>query len=227
MSKRDYPFSDTLLLEWGDTVSEHLKEDIVAFSSFDKKLNQDFLENVQKKVDEAFLEGGDTLNRAQLRKKTEAVEKAMQACYGYHRRLKYWVLDAFPDKIAIQKQFGIGRFSKMRDNQVKMIQYMEGLKDTISQYQTELETAGASKDLLTQVEVLSELLRTANKEQEQKKGTRTVDTAGRVERLNGLYTLLRKISAAADIVFEDQPTRRDLYRVPYKSVAHVDTDQDK
>ncbi len=227
MSKRDYPFGDTVLLEWGDTVAEHLKQDIAVFSSFDKKLNQDFLENVQKQVDEAFLEGGDTLNRTQLRKKTEAVEKAMQACYGYHRRLKYWVLDAFPDKKAIQKQFGIGRFSKIRDNQVKMIQHMEGLKDTIGQYQAELETAGASKDLLQQVEVLSELLRTANKEQEQKKGTRAVDTAGRVERLNDLYALLRKISAAADIVFEDQPAKRDLYSTPYKTVARIDTDQDK
>lgn len=227
MSKRDYPFGDTVLLEWGDTVAEYLKQDIAVFSSFDKKLNQDFLENVQKQVDEAFLEGGDTLNRTQLRKKTEAVEKAMQACYGYHRRLKYWVLDAFPDKKAIQKQFGIGQFSKIRDNQVKMIQYMEGLKDTIGQYQAELETAGASKDLLQQIEVLSELLRTANKEQEQKKGTRAVDTAGRVERLNDLYALLRKISAAADIVFEDQPAKRDLYSTPYKTVARIDTDQDK
>lgn len=227
MSKRNYPFSDSSLLEWGDTVTEHLKRDIDEFSTFDKKLNQDFLVTIQKQVDEALVEGGDGINLAQLRAKTEVVEKAMQDCRKYFKRLKYWVLDAFPDKKAIQKQFGIGKFGKIKESQPKMILYMEGLKDTIEQYRNVLEEAGASGDFLNQVSVLAEQLRKANKEQEQKKGTRTVDTADRVERLNGLYTILQKINAAADNVFEEEEVKRELYRPPSRSVSNGDTDEEE
>ncbi|WP_271782466.1 hypothetical protein [Aquimarina algiphila] len=223
MSRRNYPYSDSSLLEWGDTTTEHLKTDIKSFSAFDKKLNQDFLTNLEKQVTDGFAEGGDNINLAQLRQKTEVVEEAMQTCQKYFKRLKYWVLDAFPGKKAIQKQFGISGFTKIKDNQTKMIQYMEGLKDTIKRYRIELEKAGASSGFLDQSQELAETLRGANKEQEQKKGTRTVDTADRVERLNDLYAILRKINAAADNVFEDQAAKRELYRPPSRNTSGNDT----
>ncbi|MBQ0741636.1 hypothetical protein J9332_45915, partial [Aquimarina celericrescens] len=68
-----------------------------------------------------------------------------------------------------------------------MISYLEGLTETIQQHYTALETAEVPAELLKQPSVLAETLRNANIEQEQKKGTRTIDTEKRVDQLNALY----------------------------------------
>ncbi len=214
MSERNFSFKDTVLLEWGDTIIDRLKIDLEEFASFDSKLNAAFITDFEQKISLAYKEGGDNINLAQLQQKTEIVDIAMQDCRTYFKRLKYWVLDAFPDKKAIQKQFGIGKFRNISGNQAKMIQYMEGITDTINEHRTTLETVGAPADLLNQSSALSLALRTANKEQEQKKGTRTVDTEERIDQLNELYAILQKINAAADNIFEDLPAKRNLYRKP-------------
>ncbi len=217
MAERNYNFKDTVLLEWGDTIVEHLKLDIEQFTTFDPKLNPGFVTELEQKVARGYKEGGDELNVAKLQEKTEAVEKAMQECRTYFKKLKYWVLDAFPGKKAIQKQFGIGRFRNITGNQTKMIQFMEGLSDTIIQHQAALEATGIPKDIIKQPAILAQTLREANKIQELKKGTRTVDTAERVEQLNELYAIFQKVNAAADSVFDELPAKRDLYRAPSRT----------
>ncbi|WP_271765469.1 hypothetical protein [Aquimarina algiphila] len=227
MAERNFNFKDTLLLEWGDTILDRLKTDLEEFVSFDSKLNAAFITDLEQKISLAYKEGGDDVNVAQLQQKTEAVDIAMQDCRTYFKRLKYWVLDAFPGKKAIQKQFGIGKFRNISGSQTKMIQYMEGITDTINEHRATLEAVGTPVDLLNQSTALSRALRTANKEQEQKKGTRTVDTAARVEQLNELYAILQKVNAAADNVFEEQPTKRELYRSPGRNGTPVIIDEEE
>ncbi len=227
MAERNFRLKDSELLEFGDTTVAHLKQDINQFTTFDAKLNNTFIAQLEQKVVLGYKEGGDELNVAQLQEKTEAVDIAMQDCRAYFKRLKYWVLDAFPSQKAIQKQFGVGRYRNITGNQTKMIQFMEGLTDTIAQHCTTLEAVGTPKEILNQPVTLANALREANKIQELKKGTRTVDTEGRVELLNDLYAILRKINAAADIVFEDEPSKRELYRIPNKNGSVVVEEQEE
>ncbi len=227
MAERNFRLKDSKLLEWGDTTVEHLKLDIDQFTAFDPKLNKEFITALELKVAQGYKEGGDDLNVAQLQEKTEVVEKAMQDCRTYFKKLRYWVLDAFPDKKAIQKQFGIGRFRTVTNNQTKMIQFMEGLSDTIAQHRTALEATSVPVEILKQSAILAQALREANKEQEQKKGTRMVDTAERIEQLNELYTILQKINAAADNVFDESPAKRDLYRTPTRSGSLLSVEEEE
>ncbi len=217
--ERVFKLKDAVLLEWGNTTAAHMKEDIDKFTEFDAKLTIDVVDDLEQKVAQGYKEGGDEVNVAQLQQKTEAVEQAMQDCRDYYKKLKYWVLDAFPDRKAIQRQFGVGRFRSITGNQARMILYMEGLADTIKQHRTTLENVKAPGDLLDRSLVLTEALRLANKEQEQKKGTRTVDTEERIAHLNTLYVILQKITAAANNVFEDQPAKRRLYRQPITKIG--------
>ncbi|GGX33754.1 hypothetical protein [Aquimarina muelleri] len=227
MAERDYNFKDVVLMEWGDITLKHLKTDIEHFTVFDKKLNPDFVTDLEKQVTQAYKDGGDILNITQLQEKTELVKKTMQECRTYFKHLKYWVLDVFPSQNAIQRQFGIGRFKDVTKNQLKMISYLEGLTETIQQHYTALETAEVPAELLKQPSVLAETLRNANIEQEQKKGTRTIDTEKRVDQLNALYHVLQKINAAADTVFEEVPAKRNLYRPPYKNKKKVVNEEEE
>ncbi|WP_062056070.1 hypothetical protein [Aquimarina longa] len=214
MAERSYKIKDGIVLEWADTVISYLKEDIQLFTDFDAKLDQRFITLLESKVTQAYKEGGDQLNIAQLQEKTESVDRAMNDCHAYFKKLRYWVLDAFPDQKAIQKQFGVGRYAIIRRSQIKMIQYTEGLTTTINQHRDALIATGIPAQLLEQPAALSEALRSANNEQEQKKGTRTVDTDQRKELFNELYRILQKINAAADNVFDQHPAKRKLYRTP-------------
>lgn len=227
MAERNYRFKDTILLEWGDTIITYLKEDIEQFRSFDAKLNATFLSELEDKINKGYKEGGDVVNMTQLQHKTELVEKAMGACRAHFKKLKYWVLDAFPDKKAIQKQFGVGRYRDIRNSQTRMIHYMEGLIDTINQHREALVAAGAPEQLLDEPVQLALDLRNANKDQEQKKGTRTVDTEQRIDMLNEIYAILQKINTAADNVFDNSNARRELYRAPKITVADAAVDEEK
>ncbi len=222
--ERIYKMPNAVLLEWGDTIAVHMKEDIDKFTQFDAKLTIDVVNDLEQKVAKGYKEGGDEVNLAKLREKTEAVEQAMQDCRNYFKKLKYWVLDAFPGQKAIQRQFGIGRFRNITGNQARMILYMEGLEDTIKQHRVGLEAVQAPADLLDQSSILAKVLRLANKKQEQKKGTRTVDTEERIVHLNVLFTILQKINAAADNVFEDEPAKRRLYQQPSRKIGKDVTD---
>lgn len=80
MLRRIYNFKDTLLLEWGDIIIEHLKTDIEQFADFDTKFNANFIVYLQQLVDKAYKEGGDFFNIVELKQKTISVENAMEAC---------------------------------------------------------------------------------------------------------------------------------------------------
>jgi hypothetical protein len=227
MAERNYKFKDSVLLEWGDTIVSYLKKDIQQFTDFDPKLNAVFLADLDNKVTQAYKEGGDQANIAQLQQKTVAVENAMAACHAHFKKLKYWVLDAFPGKKAVQKQFGIGRYKEIRNSQTRMIQYMEGLTNTINQHRETLTAAGAPAQLLDAPSLLALNLRNANTEQEQKKGARTVDTEKRIAIFNELYAILQKINAAADNVFDSQPAKRELYRTPKNTASTTGAEEEE
>ncbi|WP_062055565.1 hypothetical protein [Aquimarina longa] len=214
MAERNYNLKDSVLLEWGDVIIAHLTDDIKHFSNFDPKLDITFLEDLEQKVTQGYKESGDQLNILQLQQKTESLKNEMIACRNYFKKLRYWVLEAFEKEKVIQKQFGIGRFKNIRNNQSKMMQYMEGLTDTINQHRDALVATGIPIPLLEQPPILSKNLRTINKEQEHKKRTRTVDTAKRIKQLNELYALLQKVNTIADTIFDKQSAKRQLYRTP-------------
>ncbi len=139
----------------------------------------------------------------------------MEDCKEYHRKISYWVIKAFPENIAIQQQFGIGRVSKVSKSQPKMILFMENLAETIKEYRTELEAASTPAELLDQATSHAQGLRTANIDQEQEKGNRTVTTVERITALNDIYAQLQRISKVAGLIFTDQPEKNKLYQIPY------------
>ncbi|GGX28144.1 hypothetical protein [Aquimarina muelleri] len=221
MLRRTYNFKDSILLEWGDVIISHLKLDIKQFADFDPKFDTQFITNLQQQIKQGYEEGGDLSNMMELKQDTKLVENAMKSCLTYYKRLKYWVVETFPEEDAIQKHFGVGMLKNIRNSQPKMMQYIEGLEETIEEYRSEMIAAGTPIELLNQSSILSNTLRIANKNQEQKKGKRAVATAKRIETLNELYKLLQKVNTVANYVFEEQPAKRKLYRTPTKNEKTV------
>ena len=214
MMQRKYGMSDAILLETADTIIGYLENDINQFTTFDPaEFPATFINTVKQKVTDAFVEGGDTIGKTQLKVQTDIVNKEMDNCKTYMEDLKYWVKKSFTNHPAIQQQFGVNRFREIFGSQPRLIQFMESLPHTIHTHRAELVATGTPATLLDQAESLSTALRDANTVQENLKGNRTITTESRIIHLNSLYDLLRKIEDAAAIIYRGEEVKRALYKI--------------
>ncbi len=215
MAERKFSMSVANLLEHADVISIHLAEDIKLFNAFDPMAFDTKLPSIiEQKATEAFIKGDDTINKVQLSTKTQELQSEIENCRAYLNDLEYWVKKGFIDNPAIQKQFGIGRITALFRRQAVLIQFMENLPETIKNHEDELKKVGTPKELLCKATTISKAIRQANKEQEQQKGNRTIDTEARVILLNDLYDVLKMVDDASVSVFKEQPVKRNLYKIP-------------
>lgn len=214
MISRNYNYSDETLIQYASDQLSYLQEDLSAFEAFDEDLGAAKRDAMQVLTDWALSEGGDEVNVSRLGGYTEKVQEEMENARKLYGQLRYWVAKAFPGRKAVQRQFGIGRFSKIADSQEALIRFMSGLAESVNDYRTQLEAAKAPVTLLDSVAGQASALRAANDAQEKKKGNRTVDTEDRIRKLNELHRHTRDYNAAAEHVFYDSAAKRDRYRTP-------------
>lgn len=219
---RNFSYSDEVLMEYGSTILGHLEDDLDAFTTFDPDLNQAKYDELDSLLETSLKEGGDELNVATLGDLTEKVLEEVKKSKLLFNQLRYWVIKAFSNRKAIQRQFGIGRFRKVSASQPRLVEFMFDLAESVEQHREALKAVGTSDELLDQVAVQAKALMVANRNQEKLKGSRTVDTEDRVKQLNELFDILRAFNNAAELVFHDQPARRELYRSPSSSQSVED-----
>lgn len=218
----DFKFSQDILIEYAGTIVGHLSNDLPDFSAFDPDLSQIKVDEMQAHIEWFLAEGGDESAVSTLADRTATMLAELQKCRRVYHQIRYWVMKSYPTQKAIQRKFGIGRFSKIVDNQSNMVLFMSALIQHIVDHRTTLEGSGAPAAILDEVATRANALRTANEAQEVMKGTRTVDTAERVSQLNELFQHTRDFNAAAEFVYFDDSAKRDLYRPP----SNTDTADD-
>ncbi len=219
---RKFRYSDEVLIEYASTVSGHLENDLEAFTAFDKDLNTAKHDQLKQLIATLQSEGGDTLKVMQQSDQTEKLLQEINASKMMFSQIRYWVLKAFPDRNAIQRMFGVGRFKVVSASQPRLVEFMFELAESVKTYEAELKAAGAPESLLNGVSAQAEALNKANQVQEQMKGTRTVTTESRIQQLNSLFDMLRAFNNAAEFVFFSEPAKRELYRPPSGSSSTED-----
>ena len=214
MPLRTFNYSDDVLAQHASNVLSFLQEDLPDFTTFDPDLDETKRDELSQLVTWALTEGGDDLNVAKLGDLTEALLTEMQNARRLYNQLRYWVIKAFPNRKAVQRQFGIGRFGKVSGSQEAMISFFTSLKESVEEYRAQLEAVNTPPALLDSMEAQAQALADAQQAQEKKKGNRTVDTEERINKLNELYAITQAYNTAAEFVFFDSPAMRDRYRPP-------------
>ena len=217
MMRRSFNYSDDVLIKYALDQLNFLEEDLTAFVELDADLGETKLADMQALADWALREGGDEQNVDQLGDLTGKVQEEMESCRLLFRQLRYWVIKAFPGRKAVQRQFGIGRFGRISDNQTTLLSFMISLVESVGDYRATLEATNAPASLLDGVEPQADALRDALKNQGKKRGSRPVDTEERIHQLNALHQHTRDYNAAAEHVFSDSPSKRERYRPPSHS----------
>ncbi len=217
MAKKSFNYSQETLLQYANDQLSFLEDDLDDFTAFDPDLGTTKRDAMAELIQWVLNEGGDNMNVSQLSDTTETVMNEMKNARVMYNQLRYWVVKAFPNRKAIQRQFGVGRFGKLADSQEAMVTFLSALAQTIQEFRADLEAAGAPAALLDSVAPQAQTLLQANNAQEKKKGSRTVDTEERVRRLNELHQHTKDYNNAAEFVFYDSPAMRDRYRPPSNS----------
>lgn len=211
---RQYTISDAVLLEHADTVKASISDDISNFTAFDSTIPAEYADQIGTAIDAVLAVKSDQVIIDEQVELTQNLNDAMGACTNAFRTIAFFVRKVFDGNTAIQNQFGFNDIHKVRNNQAKMILFMDSLVETAQKYQNDLVAAGCNEAVITSLAEKAAALRTANTEQEKFKKDRGLYTQERVEKLNELYKMLVPVSEIAQIIFADDPARLERYLLP-------------
>ncbi|MEP1097628.1 MAG: hypothetical protein ABJG78_21095 [Cyclobacteriaceae bacterium] len=224
---RKYNIPDGILLAHVGKVAETLPNDLSTFEAGFSMINQSFLDGLIADHENALEEGGDNVSKGQVGEKTQALVGEMEKSQKIIKQLRFWVNEAFGGNPAKRKAFNLTKFWKIAYSQSKLIQFMNSLQTIASENGQPLLDAGMNPQILTDLEDNAEALAEADAEQESSKGGRSSATQERIISLNLLFERSQKLDAIADILYEDNPAKRDFYSIPVISPKAEDLEDDE
>ncbi len=211
---RKSPLSDAVLHEHGSKVVVSLDEDIDDFTAFDSTIDRGFISTTQGALDEVRNVKKDEVMVDELSQHTNEVNRKMAACNKGYKTVAYFARYVFDGDAGIHKEFGLDDIKGARNNQPKMIFFMDSLAKTAAKYKDQLVEGGMNPDTIDALPKLAEELHEANQRQEQFKDERAELTQERIKRANILYDPLKRISDIAKIIYADDPAKLNKYLMP-------------
>lgn len=213
-NNRKFNIDDAKLFEHASTVVSFLSEDINDFAIFDSTFGQSTIDTLQLALTSAVATKPDSVIKSEQAELTDAVKEKMKACKGGYKTVAYFVRKVFKDNMAVEKEFGLGEYKKIRGNQGRMIMFIRSLADTARNYQAELITGGMSKNVVDSLPALHQELFDAKNSRDIFRKQRGKLTRERVKKLNLLYDKLLPISNAARIIYAQNPAQQNKYTLP-------------
>jgi hypothetical protein len=211
---RKSPLPDAVLYEHGSKVSVSLEDDLADFTAFDSTINRDFIHTLQGALDGVREVKKDEVMLDQQTQLTNEVYRKMAACNEGYKTVAYFVRHTFDGDEGIQNEFGLDDIKGARNNQPKMVFFMDTLAKTAVKYKDQLVKGGMNADTIDALPKLAEELHEANQKQEQFKDDRAELTQERIKRANALYDPLARISDIARIIYADDPAKLNKYLMP-------------
>ena len=211
---RKSPLPDAVLHEHGAKVSVSLVDDLADFTTFDSTIDRGFIQTLQGAVDDVREVKKDEVMVDELNQLTNEVNRKMAACNKGYKTVAYFVRHIFDGDAGIQYEFGLDDIKGARNNQPKMIFFMDTLAKTAAKYKDQLVKGGMNADTIDALPKLAEELHEANQKQEQFKDERAELTQERIKRANALYEPLARVSDIAKIIYADDPAKLNKYVMP-------------
>ena len=208
---RVYKLTDAEMLEAARVTHGYFMEDKADFLAFDPTLVDPFADNFLMSIDAIELFPSNDQLLDQQVQKTLTVEDAMKQGRNGYQTLKYFIERAFPQKIAIWNEFGYNDYERVRSTQPAFIQFLIQLHQTALKYKTELNSVGYDIGRIDSIAQWAKDLQQSNTTQEMFKGNRPVSTQKRVEQLNNVWEIIRRIRRVGKLVYMDNFARQQRY----------------
>lgn len=210
---RMYSGTDAFMAESARTTLGHLQDDLAEFTAYSSRFDAPYVAGFEAAVDAADNVITDDAMAAQQMTKTTGVLDSMEQARRVYRRAKSYAELAFADSPARVNEFTRG-YSDARQNQAKMIVFLDSLENAINQHSADLTNpagGGMPATFTAQVTAARSALQSQNLDQELFIDQRSTTAEDRIKILNACYRKMTEVNNAAQIVFEDSPARRQVY----------------
>ena len=211
---RKSPLPDAVLYEHGSKVAMSLEDDIGDFSAFDSTIDRGYISKIEGALDGVREVKKDEVMVDEQTQLTDEVNRKMAACNKEYKTVAYFVRHIFDGDEGIKNEFGLDDVKGARNNQPKMIFFMDTLAKTAAKYKDQLVKGGMNPNVIDALPKLAEELHEANQRQEQFKDERAELTQERIKRVNALYAPLARIGDIAKIIYADNQAKLNTYLMP-------------
>jgi hypothetical protein len=186
-------------------------QDLAAFTAFDATFTPEWAADWLADIVAARDQVSDRVIMYEGATETEKVDDAMQLARNKWTQIRYFIEKAFPNDRAMLKVFGADTYLKVRKNQPKMVEFLQGLHGAAVEYNAQLLAAGCSQATIDEIETIGAALSQRNDVQNKAKRGRPKLTAQRIVLLNAPYQKLTRVNKAAQIVFMNDYAKRKQY----------------
>lgn len=224
---RKYNSSDSYLFETSLTFHGLFVINVSYFKDFDSMLDVIFANRWRNSINEVELLVRDSAVRDQQSQLTKEVDINLELARKKYREVKYFVEKTFANSTAHQNEFGLDTYNDIRTIAPSMILFLEEMHQACTKYSAKLINNGYDQQRIDGIIVIKEALREANLAQEMFKKGRPTQTKERIAILNACYDFTSQVSAAAQIVFEDEPSKAQQFvYIRSSGTSVVDTENE-
>ncbi|MBI5215067.1 MAG: hypothetical protein HY960_04890 [Ignavibacteriae bacterium] len=149
----------------------------------------------------------DSSIRAELTGATTSVKTLMTSCGSAFQLFKPFVLDAFPNNLAKQKEFGFDDYEEAIRSQPKLILFMKKVSMAAVKYTPELLAANCTQARIDELASLHTQLDSANTSQEVEKDHRTVEAQDRILLLNKVWERTSDVANIGKLLYANDYAR--------------------
>ena len=202
------------LIKAGYSLHKLLIADMAAIRVFDRGLDQKYADDFLKAIKKAgkYITDDEVVGRNELL--TQAVNGQMKVCILRLKQSLFFIDKAFPDSKAIRNKFRYETDPKARQSAKLMICFMDIFYLMAKEYSTELARAGYNETQLKKIKEERKNLVRAWRKQELAVKNRPMQTEERHVLFSNVWRMMRVVSSAAKVVFEDDPEKYSQYKLP-------------
>ncbi len=209
---RTYEGSDTFMLESAEVMQAAFVGDLADFTAFDTSLDAAFATAWNTAIAAARATATDPTIVGEQKDRTQQVQAAMEQCRNAYTDLIYFAEKAFRTQPGILKKFGKGEsYLKARQNQPRMLELMEEIAATATEYTAQLTAAGAPASVINAPAAAHANLKTLNIDQNLYIKDRMEYTRERIEAYNAVYAIMAQVVEAAQRVYRNNREKRNQY----------------
>lgn len=222
---RNYEGSDSYMVQTSLTLHALLTNDLADFTDFDPEFDATFLENWHDAIEAADAIVRDQVVQDIIEGQTATVIQTMTLCRKKYKEVKYFAEKAFAGNKPVLDEFGTEDYTKSRNRQGKLIELMGILHKAAEKYKVALIAKQYSQPRIDAIKTLRDSLQDANTDQDVAKKGRPMLTKERIDVLNAAYKFVSQVCDAAQLIYEDEQTKRDQYVYGAGSSTILDTKQ--
>lgn len=147
---------------------------------------------------------------------TEDVQEKVTECLALVRSLKWTIKKTAKKKksSSYMGQFGYNDLSKARKSVTKMLTFMDDFVNKVASEEEKLKENGMSETTFLQLRTVVSEFKQERREQKESMDRRSAMAEKRIRIQNSIWDMLVLIDEAADYIFENEPSLREIFALP-------------